>query len=603
MTSQSHKEYYDASICKGFPRCGSRQASVDFGADTGFNYHPEPEAEQSCQCTRDESTQYSEAAPMAQYTAGQQVCLTYPAKNHVAETCTNENIPDRGMRIFRTTKGATTDPKLHQWPVEYHHKNGVHEEGKIDYKGFQNCPKFCEDPDKALCTVCFDLESNIATGSYTFHWEWHFNAGADYYSTCWEADVVGSDGDESETSQVPPEIVSEDSSEDSIIPEEPEESESEDDQVSVDENGEGIDFSVSKGKIQANGKPFHVKGVNWFGYEEVGEVLHGLWGEMTMDFALDFIQEHNFNAIRIPYAVETLLNNPIIPADRVSSQPELGGLRMIETMKVLVEKAAERNLLIMFDAHRLRPADGISDIWYDSLTSKADAKAAWAMLADTFCGSWNVFAADLKNEPHGEAEWGTGSPQDWHQGAEELGNFVQSQCPRWLIFVEGVSAHVKGYESVTGWWGGLLQGVRTDPVELNDNSKLVYSPHVYGPSVFMKPIFEDENYPKNLDAIWDEDFGFVPKETGHPIVIGEFGGFYDGLDHAWQNHVVKYIVRHNIGFFYWCLNPNSGDTGGLLSKDWKTPETEKLALLSKAKSTKISTLRSSSPEGSELPPP
>jgi len=31
--------------------------------------------------------------------------------------------------------------------------------------------------------------------------------------------------------------------------------------------------------------------------------------------------------------------------------------------------------------------------------------------------------------------------------------------------------------------------------------------------------------------------------------------------------------------FVWCLNPNSGDTGGLLLNDWVTPDTAKLSVL------------------------
>lgn len=31
--------------------------------------------------------------------------------------------------------------------------------------------------------------------------------------------------------------------------------------------------------------------------------------------------------------------------------------------------------------------------------------------------------------------------------------------------------------------------------------------------------------------------------------------------------------------FFWCVNPNSGDTGGLLNYDWMTPDTKKLEFL------------------------
>ena len=33
--------------------------------------------------------------------------------------------------------------------------------------------------------------------------------------------------------------------------------------------------------------------------------------------------------------------------------------------------------------------------------------------------------------------------------------------------------------------------------------------------------------------------------------------------------------------FFWCVNPDSGDTGGLLNNDWMTPDNNKLALLQK----------------------
>jgi len=40
-----------------------------------------------------------------------------------------------------------------------------------------------------------------------------------------------------------------------------------------------------------------------------------------------------------------------------------------------------------------------------------------------YLGSWNVFALDLKNEPHDTATWGDGNPRtDWKLAAERLGN-------------------------------------------------------------------------------------------------------------------------------------------------------------------------------------
>ncbi|ETV84410.1 hypothetical protein H257_03627 [Aphanomyces astaci] len=186
IQSDADKNYYNPKNCVGFPRCAAARGDV-FGFEGPLQYQ---QTTKSCQCSRDASNAYTAANPKAKYTPGQRVCLAYPAKNHVADSCTNQYIPDSGMRIYRSDKGETADPALFKWPHEYNHLNGVHVNGVIDYKGFQNCPKFCEQKDKALCTVCFDLEPDLAVGAYSFHWEWSFNPGQDRYVSCWEVDVV-----------------------------------------------------------------------------------------------------------------------------------------------------------------------------------------------------------------------------------------------------------------------------------------------------------------------------------------------------------------------------------------------------------------------------
>jgi len=177
---------FDAAKCLGYARCGTTQAKAGFGMDTGFNHH-----DKTCQCARNADNAYSTQAPMAQYRPGQRVCLAYPAKNHVAETCTNAYIPDNGVRILRSAGPVNMRDGTDSFSREYNHLNGKHTNGQIDYKGFQNCPDFCSNMDKAVCTMCFDLEADIAPGTYSFQWQWQFNTG-DFYSTCWEATIAGS---------------------------------------------------------------------------------------------------------------------------------------------------------------------------------------------------------------------------------------------------------------------------------------------------------------------------------------------------------------------------------------------------------------------------
>ncbi|OQR89560.1 hypothetical protein THRCLA_09690 [Thraustotheca clavata] len=189
LTSEADRNYWDASKCLGYPRCSASRNGV-FGSEGSLNYQSVNDT--SCQCNRGSDNEYTTTYPKATYQQGQRVCLAYPSKNHVADLCTSQYIPDNGMVIYRSELGATSDPPLEKWPFSYPNTNGEHTNGQIDYKGFQNCPKFCEDMPNAFCSVCFDLEPDLDVGTYTFHWEWLFNIGQGKYISCWEADVVAS---------------------------------------------------------------------------------------------------------------------------------------------------------------------------------------------------------------------------------------------------------------------------------------------------------------------------------------------------------------------------------------------------------------------------
>jgi hypothetical protein len=175
---------WNPSLCFGRPRCGKRQMDSGFGMDTGFNF----KSKETCQCPRSQET-YQEI-PKAKYTPGQKICLAYPAKNHVAADCTNEYIPDKGVIISRTSLNPTSD----SFQEQYDHSNGGHVFGQKDYKGFQNCPNFCQEKDKALCTMCFTLENDLTPGEYAFRWLWSFNSLDDVYTTCWDAIVMEGNG-------------------------------------------------------------------------------------------------------------------------------------------------------------------------------------------------------------------------------------------------------------------------------------------------------------------------------------------------------------------------------------------------------------------------
>jgi len=137
---------------------------------------------------------YTSQFPMAQYAPGQQVCLSWPSKNHVAATCTNPYIPDTANSIYRSGPNPSTSPSQSEFKnhVVVAELNGKHQNGVIDFKGFQNCPRFCDNMDKSTCTGCFTVPSDLQAGAvYTFQWYWIFNEGSAPYTTCWEAKITG----------------------------------------------------------------------------------------------------------------------------------------------------------------------------------------------------------------------------------------------------------------------------------------------------------------------------------------------------------------------------------------------------------------------------
>lgn len=334
--------------------------------------------------------------------------------------------------------------------------------------------------------------------------------------------------------------------------------------------------------LDHNGNPAVFNGLNWFGFETENYSPHGLWSN-SMEFYLDLIKQRGYNLIRLPYSNQ-MFDPGVMPTsiDYVSN-PGLAGKTPIQIMDKLIEEAGKRNIKIILDRHRPGSA-GQSELWYTPQYSEERWISDWVMLANRYAGNPTVIGADLHNEPHTTATWGTGSlTTDWRLAAERAGNAILAANPDWLILVEGVSTNVQGVTS-NYWWGGNLKGVRNYPVRLNVTNRLVYSPHDYGPGVASQKWFEDASFPSNMPAIWDEYWGYIHKENIAPILVGEFGGrSVDtvSVEGKWQNKLVDYIKENDLYWTYWSFNPNSGDTGGLLLDDWRTWNEPKQTMLSR----------------------
>jgi len=334
--------------------------------------------------------------------------------------------------------------------------------------------------------------------------------------------------------------------------------------------------------VDAHGSAVLLRGVNWFGMETDLHAPHGLWKRDYKDM-LAQIKSLGYNLIRLPFSVEAMQQINISGVDfLLGSNKELQDKMPILVMDAIVQEAERQGLLILLDCHGLKD-NHIGELWYGDGFREADWINTWMKLASRYKSHPNVIGADLKNEPHGVASWGTNNPlTDWRLAAERVGNAILSVNRNWLIVVEGVEMNVPGQKLPIHWQGGNLEGVRRYPVRLSQMHKLVYSPHEYGPGVHHQPWFSSSTFPENLPNIWEKAFYYISREKIAPIFIGEFGGrrVDNSPEGIWQNQFVKFIASKKLSFAYWSWNPNSVDTGGILLDDWQSVDQPKQKMLS-----------------------
>lgn len=227
-------------------------------------------------------------------------------------------------------------------------------------------------------------------------------------------------------------------------------------------------------------------------------------------------------------------------------------------------------------------ADGTmvtTEIWQDTLV--------W--IANKYKNNDTLIGYDLKNEPHGKgqegdkaAKWdGSTDENNWAYAATKCAEAILDVNPNALIFIEGVEQSMSGAMPgdywgmgdrrdnspyIGAWWGGNFRGAREYPIKPKQGtSQIVYSPHDYGPSVYAQTWFaKDFTTQALLDDYWYDTWAYINAEDIAPELIGEWGGHMDGAENQkWMELLRDYMIEHHINHTFWCLNTNSGDTGGL----------------------------------------
>ena len=378
-----------------------------------------------------------------------------------------------------------------------------------------------------------------------------------------------------------------------------------------------------------NGNEVWLTGANWFGFNCSENCVHYLWSA-DVDDVLQEVADRGINVIRFPISSELLVSwmegtpNPVSsvsgnadPAFTINPDFVLeDGKTLKDSMQIfdiIMQKCKKYGIKAFVDIHS--PHSDNSGHNYNLWYGKAGVTTeVWietlVWLAEKYKNDDTLIGYDLKNEPHGKgqegveaAKWdGSTDENNWAYAATKCAEAILDVNPNALIFVEGVEQSMSGAMEgdywgmpdrrdnspyIGAWWGGNFRGAREYPiVPKQGTSQIVYSPHDYGPSVYAQTWFDKDFTEQTLlDDYWYDTWAWINAEDVAPELIGEWGGHMEGDNLKWMLLLRDYMIKNHINHTFWCLNTNSGDTGGLWDSlgfqqgegttiDWNEPKYE-----------------------------
>ena len=361
-----------------------------------------------------------------------------------------------------------------------------------------------------------------------------------------------------------------------------------------------------------NGNEVWLTGANWFGLNCNEAVPHYLWSA-DMDDVLKQIADRGINIIRFPISSELILswmsgkpnsvesfsanNDPAFTINADCVNADGSKKNSMEIFDILMSKCKKYGIKAFIDIHSPHTDNSGHNynLWYGKegktcgMVTTQDWIDSLVWLADKYKNDDTLLAYDLKNEPHGKgqegdaaAKWdGSKDENNWAYAATKCADAILDVNPHALILIEGVEQSMSGAMEgdywgmpdrrdnspyTPAWWGGNFRGAREYPIKPeHGTSQIVYSPHDYGPSVYAQTWFDkDFTTDTLLKDYWYDTWAYINAEDIAPELIGEWGGHMDGgKNQKWMTLLRDYMIDHHINHTFWCLNTNSGDTGGL----------------------------------------
>lgn len=376
-----------------------------------------------------------------------------------------------------------------------------------------------------------------------------------------------------------------------------------------------------------------IKGVNWKGMQDSNGVPQGLWdntlnGDTLYRFGY-FLKKNKFNVVRLPLSIDAVLRNVEIETNMIntnSNRALASASRYNTLLGLIVQGLGQFNIGVVLDFDVLSTTEtDDTGLWYGTSIQLADIKSAISNLTEAMCDSthFNIIGIDLKDSLSTDATWGDGSDTDWSVAATELGNHLVSECSNWLAFVQGVEGDshkdTYGSRSIKNTFlpGSDLTGVYDNPIKLDTDNKVVYSPHYYSSSYLPKLFFFDsgttngdmlDDYVEladadlltNVELNMNYSFG-AAMDSGMATVLSTFGGLVGDADKTTSKtsqRIIEDVIgrmtattgQFLAGGFFYNLNPDTywpyaapdddnQTTQGLVDDTWRAANMDVLDVL------------------------
>lgn len=329
--------------------------------------------------------------------------------------------------------------------------------------------------------------------------------------------------------------------------------------------------------VDAAGERFKLHSVNWYGASDELFVPGGLEVRHRADIART-IRRLGFNSVRLPYADELVLTNPVIAPHLVRANPDLAGLRALDVFEAVVAALTDAGLAVIVNNHittatwccGANPCDsGWANDHLGGLCAirqtEEDWIRNWEVVMDRLRGNPLVIGVDLRNEVRGL--WGTMPWARWAAAAERCGDRLLAMNPDWLVVVEGTES------------ANDVSGAARRPVKLSVPDRLVYSAHVYAWSGWGSwgGRFAQRGYGSFVRTM-RRNWLYLLEQDVAPVWVGELGASRHpsvGGARYWR-HLWRLLKEVDADFGYWAINPNKAyqstvETYSLVEADWETP--------------------------------